>query len=133
MRHLRNLAHRMAAVGYGGDSVSVPTSDPATLRQQVGSLPPYILAAWRNRYVPVDGVDLEARALINQEAAVIRAQGSQPDALAVWVRLTDLLVKVGSPSPELLAAAALAGLAGGLRPQGFDIPDAAKPPTAEAD
>jgi len=39
----------------------VPDSpEPTTLRQQVGSLPPYILAAWRSRYVPVDGVDLAA-------------------------------------------------------------------------
>jgi len=68
----------MAIAGYDGDSVSVSTSDPITLRQQVGSLPPYVLAAWRLRYVPVDGVDLEARALINQGAVAICAQGGQP-------------------------------------------------------
>lgn len=113
--------------------MSISTSDPATLRQQVDSLPAHILAAWRNRYVPADGVDLEARVLINQEAAVIRSRGRQPDALTVWVRLTDLVVKVGSPLPELLAAAALAGPAGGLRLQGFDMPAAARPPTTEAD
>ena len=112
----------------------VPDSpESTTLRQQVGSLPPYILAAWRSRYVPLNGVDLEARAMLNQEAAAIRAQGEQPDALTVWIRLTDLVARVGSPSPELLAAAALAGLAAGLRPQGFDAPDAAKLPDEEAD
>lgn len=113
--------------------MSVSTSDPVTLRQQVGSLPAHILAAWRSRYIPADGVDLEARALVNQEAAAVRAQGKQPDALIVWMRLADLVVKVGSPSPELLAAAALAGLAGGLRPQGFDMPATGKPAAAEAD
>ncbi len=114
--------------------MTVPDSpQPATLRQQVGTLPPYIMAAWRSRYVPVDGVDLEARAMLNQEAAAIRAQGERPDALTVWIRLTDLVARVGSPSPELLAAAALAGLAAGLRPQGFDAPDVAKPSVEEAD
>ena len=114
--------------------MSVPDSpEPTTLRQQVGTLPPYILAAWRSRYVPVDGVDLEARAMLNQEASAIRARGERPDALAVWIRLTDLIVQVGSPSPELIAAAALAGLAAGLRPQGFDASDAAKTTVEEAD
>ena len=114
--------------------MSVPDSpEPATLRQQVGTLPLHILAAWRSRYVRVDGVDLEARAMLNQEASAIRAKGERPDALAVWMRLTDLIVRVGSPSPELLAAAALAGLAAGLRPQGFDAPAAAKPIVEEAD
>ena len=114
--------------------MSVPDgSEPVTLRQQVGTLPPYILAAWRSRYVTVDGVDLQARAMLSQEAAAIRAQGERPDALAVWMRLTDLVARVGSPSPELLAAAALAGLAAGLRPQGFDAPHTAKPAVEEAD
>ena len=113
--------------------MSISISDPLTLRQQVGSLPAYIIAAWRSRYIPADGLDLEARALINQEAAAIRAQGSQPDALAVWIRLTDLVAKVGSPSTELIAAAALAGLAAGLRPQGFDVSVTITEPSAEAD
>jgi hypothetical protein len=45
---------------------------PITLRHQVGSLPAYVLTAWRSRYVAVDGVDLEARAISNQEAAAVR-------------------------------------------------------------
>ncbi len=109
------------------------TSEPITLRQQVNALPAYVLAAWRSRYVPVDGVDLEARAMLNQEAATVRANGVQPDALAVWMRLADQVVRVGSPSPELIAAAALAGLAAGVRPQGFNMPAAKKPDTIEAD
>ncbi len=109
------------------------TSEPITLRQQVNVLPAYILAAWRTRYVPTDGVDLEARALLNKEAAAVRASGVQSDALTVWMRLTDMVVRVGSPSPELLAAAALAGLAAGVRPQGFNTPATTKPDTLEAD
>ena len=108
-------------------------SKPVTLRQQVADLPPYILAAWRSRFVPVDGVDLEARAMLNKEAAAIRADGNPPDALTVWIRLCDTVVRVGSPSPELLAAAALAGLAAGIRTAGFHEPDTAQPATAEGD
>ena len=104
-----------------------------TLREQVGALPAYILAAWRSRYVPSDGVDLEARAMLKQEAAAIRAAGIQPDALTVWMRLADKVVQVGSPSPELVAASTLAGLAAGLRPQGFDAPAALKSGIMESD
>ncbi len=109
------------------------TSEPITLRQQVNSLPAYVLAAWRSRYVPVDGVDLEARAMLNQEAAAVRASGVQPDALTVWMQLADQVVRVGSPSPELIAASALAGLAAGIRTAGFDVPTTAKPDNLDAD
>ena len=106
-------------------------SKPITLRQQVADLPPYILAAWRSRFVPVDGVDLKARAVLNKEAAAIRADGNPPEVLTVWIRLCDTVVRVGSSSPELLAAAALAGLAPGIRTAGFHEPDTAQPATAE--
>jgi hypothetical protein len=97
-------------------------AEPATLRQQVDALPRWVLDIWRSRYVQGDRIDLQARALVNQEAATVRAHGTAPDALAVWMRLTDLVVRVGSPAPELMAATALAGLAAGLRPQGFSPP-----------
>lgn len=36
--------------------MSVPDDPkPVTLRQQVADLPPYVLAAWRSRFVPADG------------------------------------------------------------------------------
>lgn len=108
--------------------------EPVTLRQQVAALPSYVLEAWRTRYGVTDGMDLEARALLNKEKeAAIRAEGVQSDALTVWMRLTDMVVRVGSPSPELIAAAALAGLAAGLRPQGFQTPTIVKPDALEAD
>ncbi len=106
---------------------------PVTLRQQVADLPPYVLATWRSRYVPVDGMDLEARAMLNKEAAAIRGEGNSSDALTVWMRLCDTVVRVGSPSPELLAAAALAGLAAGIRTAGFHAPDADKPAATDTD
>ena len=104
-------------------SISV-TPEPITIGQQVSALPAYVLAAWRSRYALVDGVDLEARAVLNQEAATVHAAGVQPDALTIWMRLTDKVVRAGSPTLELSAAAALAGLVVGVWPQGFDAPDA---------
>ena len=51
-----------------------------TLRQQVAALPDYVLAAWRTRYIVGEGMDFQARAILNQEAAAIRNQGKEPDA-----------------------------------------------------
>ena len=67
-------------------------------------------------------MDLRARAILNQEAANLRAEGNEPNAMTVWLRLADRVVSQGNVPPELLAATALAGLATGLRPQGFDEP-----------
>jgi len=93
-----------------------------TLRQQLGNLPPYILSVWRGRYAAGEGTDLEARAIIDREAAAVRAKGETPDALAVWMRLADAAGRMREPPPALVAAAALAGLAGGIRTQRFEAP-----------
>jgi len=68
--------------------------DPVTLRQQVAPLPVYVLKVWRTRYAATDGLDLQARAMLNQEAAAVRAGGVQPDALTLWIRLADKVVHV---------------------------------------
>ena len=49
-------------------------------------------------------------------------------AKTVWLRLVDRVLKQGGAPPELLAVTALAGLATGLRPQGFEKPAYASPP-----
>lgn len=97
-----------------------------TLRQQIGDLPAYVLGAWRARYANA-GTDLEARAIIDREAATIRAKGEMPDALAVWMRLADAAGQTRDTPPALVAAAALAGLAAGVRTQGFEAPRNADP------
>ena len=106
------------------DSAILPQSDAPeapTLRQQIDSLPTYIVSAWRGRYAN-EGTDLEARAIIGREAASIRTEGKEADALAVWMRLADAVGRLREPPPALVAAAALAGLAGGIRTQGFQAP-----------
>ena len=50
----------------------------------------------------------------------MRDEGRQPDARTVWLRLIDQLLRLAEPPPELVAATTLAGLASGLRPQGFE-------------
>lgn len=63
-------------------SLAPDKPNPVTLHQQVAALPAYVLKAWRTRYAMTDGLDLEARAMLNQEeAAAIRAGVVQPDAL----------------------------------------------------
>lgn len=64
-------------------------------------------------------MDFQARAILNQEAAAVRSEGKEPDARTVWLRLMDRTV-AESGGPEMLAATALAGLATGLRPSGFE-------------
>ena len=104
------------------EKATLPPSDaPGTpiLRQQIDNLPAYILTTWRSRYAN-EGTDLEARAIIDREAATIRASGATADALAVWMRLADAAGRMREPPPALVAAAALAGLAAGIRTQGFE-------------
>lgn len=93
---------------------------PVTLRQQIQALPPHLLTAWRTRYVATDEIAAEARAILGDEVAAIRAEGAQPEALTVWISLTDHIGNGATPDPALTAAAALAGLAAGLRPPGFE-------------
>ncbi len=93
-------------------------SGTPTLRQQIDILPANILSVWRSRYAN-QGTDLEARAIIDREAAAIRARGETADALAIWMRLADAAGKLREPPSALAAAAALAGLAAGVRTQGF--------------
>ncbi len=106
----------------------MPSDAPATptLRQQIDNLPAYVLTAWRSRYAN-GGTDLEARAIIDREATAIRARGETADGLAVWMRLADASGRMREPPPALVAAAALAGLACGIRTQGFFEPSSAEP------
>ncbi len=97
------------------------TQATPTLRQQIDSLPTHIVGIWRSRYAN-EGTDLEARAIIGREATSIRTEGKEADALAVWMRLADAAGRMREPPPALVAAAALAGLAGGIRTQGFELP-----------
>ena len=66
---------------------------PVTLRQQVAALPAYVLKAWRTRYAATDGLDLQARAMLNQEAAAARAVGVQPDERLVFTIFSSAIAE----------------------------------------
>jgi hypothetical protein len=103
------------------------TAATPTLRQQIDGLPAYIVRAWRSRYAN-EGADLEARSIIDRTANDIRTKWELADALAVWVRLADAAGRMRDVSPAHLGAAALAGLAAGVRTQGFrEVPSEANP------
>ena len=74
------------------------THGTPTLRQQIDNLPAYVLNAWRSRYANA-GMDLEAHAIIDREAATIRAKREMPDALAVWMRLADVAGQMRDTPP----------------------------------
>ena len=97
---------------------------PSTIREQVAALPAHIISTWRSRYANNE-VNLEAHAIIDREAAAVRAAGQEPDAVAVWVRLADAAGRMREPPPALVAAAALVGLAAGIRTPGFEAPSEA--------
>ncbi len=103
------------------EKMTLPPSDVTatpTFRQQISNLPPYVLTAWRSRHAG-EGVELEARAIVDREAAAVRATGQEVDALAVWMRLADAAGRMREIPPALCSAATLAGFAAGIRTQGY--------------
>jgi len=96
------------------------SDQPASFRLQIASIPEPVLSAWRSRYAAGGGIELNALALVDEAAAALRRRGEQADARSLWVRLADQCGQTDRPSPEMMAAAALVGLATGLRTQGFD-------------
>ena len=93
----------------------------STFRQQIDSLPACIVSVWRSRHAN-EGTEMEACAIIDRKAAATRAEGEIADVQAIWMRQADVAGQTRNTPPALLAAAALAGLAPGIRTQGFEAP-----------
>jgi len=71
-------------------------------------------AAWRLRYGVGDDAELRVQALLDRVEAALQAAGKPATIRTVWIALAD---RAGtSDDPALRAAAALAGMAMGLRP-----------------
>jgi len=71
-------------------------------------------AAWRLRYRVGDDAELRVQALLDRVEAALQAAGKPATIRTVWIALAD---RAGtSDDPALRAAAALAGMAMGLRP-----------------
>ncbi len=70
-------------------------------------------AAWHLRYCPQEGLEMRARATLANVERELRAAGAEVTIHALWVELADRAGHGGEP--DVRAAAALAGMAMGLR------------------
>lgn len=69
-------------------------------------------AAWRTRYDADSQMEAQARALLDRAERALRNAGREVTIRTVWMLLAD---RAGD-GPDMKAAAALAGMALGLRP-----------------
>ena len=89
--------------------------DPFDLspRRALAALTPDDQAAWHMRYCPQEGLEMRARAALANTERELRAAGGEVTIHALWVELADRTGQEGEP--DVRAAAALAGMAMGLR------------------
>ena len=101
----------------------LPADDPAPSsyapydrppRQALDEMPAEVRAAWRNRYLAETEAELRVQALLDRAEAALRSAGTPPTIRTLWISLADRAGKSGDA--DLRAAAALAGMAMGLRP-----------------
>ena len=97
-----------------------PAGDPAAPghppydrapRQALGEMPDEVRAAWRGRYILE--AELRVQALLDRAEAALRPGGASVTIRALWIALADRAGR--SDDADLRAAAALAGMAMGLR------------------
>ncbi len=82
-------------------------------RQVLAALPADVRAAWRSRYGVEDDAELRVHALLDRAEAALQSARKPATIRTVWIALAD---RAGaSNDTDLLAAAALAGMAMGLR------------------
>ena len=118
------LAWRTGPATLGGMSdPSLSAGDPALSghpsydrppRQALDEMPVEVRAAWRNRYLAEAEAELRVQALLDRAEAALRSTGTPPTIRTLWISLADRAGKSGDA--DLRAAAALAGMAMGLRP-----------------
>ncbi|MGI4946541.1 MAG: hypothetical protein ACRYHQ_39285 [Janthinobacterium lividum] len=96
-----------------------PSPTPAGLnfdfspRRALATLSTDDLAVWHLRYCPQEGLEMRARAALANVERELRAAGAEVTIHALWVELAD---RAGQDDePDVKAAAALAGMALGLR------------------
>ncbi|MGI4800878.1 MAG: hypothetical protein ACRYG8_44015, partial [Janthinobacterium lividum] len=82
-------------------------------RRALAALTPDDLAAWHLRYCPQEGLEMRARLVLETTERLMREAGREVTIHALWVELAD---RAGhGDEPDVKAAAALAGMAMGLR------------------
>ncbi len=70
-------------------------------------------SAWRSRYAAEGDAELRAQALLERAEAALGAAGVPPTIRVLWIALADRAGR--SEDADMRAAAALAGMAMGLR------------------
>ncbi len=92
-------------------------SDPAIFdqspRRALSALTPDDQATWHLRYCPQEGLEMRARAMLQNVERELRDAGQEVTIHALWIELADRAGEGGEP--DVRAAAALAGMACGLR------------------
>ena len=83
-------------------------------RQALGEMPVEVRAAWRSRYPAEAEAELRVQALLDRAEAALRASDAPVTIRILWIALADRAGR--SDDADLRAAAALAGMAMGLRP-----------------
>ena len=83
-------------------------------RAAVAEMPADVRDAWRARYSVQADAELRAEALLNRAEATLQAAGKPATIRTVWILLADRAGADGDADVRI--AAALAGMAMGLRP-----------------
>ena len=101
-----------------------PAGDPATPghpppydrlpRQALAEMPAEERAAWRGRYLTEAETEFRVQVLLDRAEATLRSGGAPITIRNLWMALADRAGR--SDDADLRAAAALAGMAMGLRP-----------------
>lgn len=106
MSDRQSLASSAASTGHP------PYDRPAA--RALAEMPTEVRAAWRSRYAADDDAVLRAQALLERAEAALAAAGVPPTIRTLWITIADRTGR--SEDADLRAAAALAGMAMGLRP-----------------
>ncbi len=83
-------------------------------RQALSEMPADVRAAWRDKYITEAEAELRVLALLDQAEAALRPGGALVTIRTLWIALADRAGR--SDNTDVHAAAALAGMAMGLRP-----------------
>lgn len=91
-----------------------PASGDRQPRRAMADIPASVREEWRDRYLALEGDEFAIQALVERAEAEMRANGEETTIRTLWIRLADEAGRKNAP--DVRAAAALAGLALGLRP-----------------
>jgi len=99
------------------ESSPAPSSHPPydrSPRRALNEMSAETRAEWRNRYVTQAEGELRVQAILDRAEATLKSPGTPATIRTLWITLADRAGR--SEDADMRAAAALAGMAMGLRP-----------------